>query len=485
MFLIWSLRLFLAFCSSSSSDEFLIKRFETEFNEYFINELSCYISENDEVMPLLDFPETFYEQLRSQSSLIVDDISIIAAKHIFSIQEQESCVVPSEFSVWDEVRNRILIFCGEFEKSYKDKDLHDITENAPKVIRQLIFPVATDFHSFYLANDILAEGQSSTSGHRMQEKWAWRHNTFVQISNLGLSFMRKCRRMGLIQLFSDFVHFTNMLKQSIFYCAEHIENLQLDGPLLFITQCYDCYFTVRYYPLEKFHNGPSSRDGFIKQFNDKVEDYWMKVIEDTEAMDIERPVNTNPDWQVMSERILNCKDVFNGVEDESLFVVSATLILRKIQKQFINNHAENIKFNVDDLISFVGHQFKHLFDYYGQMQGFQPLLIKFKSRILSIFDDFFAKDENIGQKLERFGLKQQSGPKSNRECFTFDNSCNISKAKEMIKQILDKFHAASNILPERWSRNQIFESNDEISQFFNNEILFFSAKIDSIRLKFL
>lgn len=479
----------------------MIKRFESEFTEFFYNDLTGIISQNDEALPLLDFPETLFEALRSQSTLVVDDISVITLNH-FKFKQSQS--YSSNTITWKLLCQKISIFCKEFQAAYsnylkttnREEDTNSSTEPNSDTEEGLIFPVGANFLTFYRNYHSIVDDSRTKTDTRRKEKWNMVSSTFQEIIDLGPGFLKKCRRKGLINLFGDFSRFTKSLKDSILESVENIETMNPDGPLFFMCQSFECYFTGRYRYLITIENGVLSWDEFIKPFSNEIENILMKLIDKFEAMDKEpQEERAKPpgNWEEMSERLLKCQNVFSEFGDQfgnfegSSVAISASTILNRLKRQFMDKHSANIPFNVDEMISIMAKNLQYYFDHYIGIKDLCPVLQEFKNKLFNIFHDFTPKSDSLKKlDFEIPNLYEHEITKrqdfSKRSVLQYPGRENTftqmqSKARQITNEIIEKFFAATDLLQRRWFEVQVFEGDCIASQMFSSEVRLFCYEI--------
>lgn len=459
-FIIWIFCLAYVLCSEARE---LLNLFEQELNNYFYTNLSGFISERDDLSPLLDFPDSLISTLRSLERPVklqyyVSDVTL----HHFNQKLKEiKCKEGLEVKF---LQTNILNFCCDFKSNYKLSASTSIkTRPIPE---SLLYPIEVDFIDYCGRNICLNSYAYDHKNGFNQPKWDIVFSILNDIKEKAYEFLIESMLRGCFHLYSDYILFLNLIRNSFERAASSVEFIYpVDGALLFLGQLSECYFGTRRQALSMLPNGNHLFDNFIRNFSYSIDKVLIEAVEEIERKfeGETEPKKINDDWKRIAERMFVCKE---------LFIKSPYTLISNPASQTVDHIIEFCNNNQEKQEPFDLNYLKHAINntIMRFLEIYESSILENK-KLLTLYEYF--------KKLLNFVLDETVTLEKLHE-FSYDFINLMSKFRPNLKsceKIIDNFIGISKNLPELLLNSQLFNEDEIIYHQFINAIFLFSDAV--------
>lgn len=444
---------------SASTDTILIERFISELEEYFYNEIVGLIVQKDDLLPLLDFPESLSHDLSTRDSVNAKNLLYFTSRHF----DEKKHLIRNIFSVFHEldyIKILLMKFCSSFEKSYtllkiqQGKKCGKFAE-----LDHLIFDIDLDFESYCRNNPSLLQIEENDKRDiNFEAYWKVLLEVFEVFQDAKDRFLDECKQLNCIDLFADLSFFLKTLMERLKKRHNQLDKSCFDSALFFFSQATDSYFTSRYNEIEKLNEEARI---LAKTLTELIDNSWLNALEKIDALDKE---TTTRNWEIIGTKILDCRQVFSGGPLISSRVVSSALrIIQNIHLYCSNNVDKQIPFDLEKLTRFVDLSVQNF------LEGYRKESTDFV--LISVLNEFeTAIYSTIGSKPPKFDESKKAEFSGKLMKMRLDD-------QNEVQECLNQFCLASDKLLKSWLEAKIFSEEEDYFHFFRNEILFFRDEI--------
>lgn len=449
----FSLWTFLAFGISVISCSFnknnFLDCFENEFKTYFDDILLPFLDQHDNLLYLLDYPETLLSELNDLDSIAPN----LLVTHCLSHLEQKSLDAEIyKLTEYNWIKTRISSFSKKFEVVYISERQH-----------KLLYPVDIDISNFYKATHKEYKEPSSSTLGSYQETYQLIMRSFDEILERGQTFLINCSLNGCCHLYADLIYFFKTLKASVEQVLCEYEQVEFDSVMLFVVQASKGYLGSRFRDLSELPDSVKIRDGFINEFSGEINAIWINVINKIETFDYDHNFKatgacinddshigklqpTEMEWKIMADRILTVKKVFQNDYIPQRIADAGSNIIDSISQYCESNFKSRSQSSISQLESHVRDSFKGIFQVFKQNDCFRELINDLDERLCKAFD-LSVQDPSV---LETEKLQN-----------IYNNH------RELVNNVLYQFNAATATLHDSWVNAHFFEDDACSSEIYS------------------